>query len=78
MAKKQRKRPQQVELVAKPQCEHGRGEIQDNAMAALVTSKLFKAKTETPKKGKGSFKRNKFRYKGSEPYAMLINLVNIA
>ena len=37
--------------------EHGRGEIKDDAMAALVTSNLFRPKQETPEKGKGSYKR---------------------
>lgn len=37
--------------------EHGRGEVKHNAMAALVTSKVFRSATEKPKKGKGSFKR---------------------
>lgn len=37
--------------------EHHRGEIQDNALKALVTSKLFCSKVEKAKKGKGSFQR---------------------
>lgn len=37
--------------------EHHRGEIQDNALKALVTSQLFRAKVEKAKKGKGSFQR---------------------
>jgi len=37
--------------------EHGRGQVNHNAMAALVTSKLYQAKTEKAKKGKGSFQR---------------------
>lgn len=41
----------------KHSAEHGRGEIKGNAMAALVTSKVYRSKTEKPKKGKGSFKR---------------------
>lgn len=39
--------------------EHGRGKINDSAVGALVTSPLFRSKTETPKKGKGSYSRNK-------------------
>ncbi len=31
----------------------GRGVINDNVYAAMVTSKLFTAKVEKPKKGKG-------------------------
>jgi alternative ribosome-rescue factor len=36
---------------------HGRGEIHDNALAALVTSSLFRCKVEKPKKGKGAYSR---------------------
>lgn len=36
---------------------HGRGTVNDNAMAALVTSRVYRSKTEKPKKGKGSFQR---------------------
>lgn len=39
--------------------EHGRGEIKHSAVGALVTSPLFRSKTEKPKKGKGSYSRNK-------------------
>ncbi|BBN82516.1 hypothetical protein PA25_25010 [Pseudoalteromonas sp. A25] len=47
--------------------DHHRGDIKDNALKALVTSTLFKAKVEKAKKGKGSFKRNA-KHKGQEPY----------
>ncbi|MCG7496474.1 ribosome alternative rescue factor ArfA [Vibrio sp. Of7-15] len=43
--------------------EHHRGEIQDNALKALVTSQLFRSKVEKAKKGKGSFQR-KQKHKG--------------
>jgi alternative ribosome-rescue factor len=43
--------------------DHNRGKINHNAMAALVTSPLFKAKTEKPKKGKGSYVRQSFSKK---------------
>jgi len=43
--------------------DHNRGKINHNAMAALVTSPLFKAKTEKPKKGKGSYVRQYFSKK---------------
>ena len=46
---------------------HHRGVIQDNALKALVTSPMFKAKVEKAKKGKGSFQR-KAKHKGQEPY----------
>lgn len=42
----------------KSRTDHGRGTIRDNHMAALVTSPIFRSKTEKPGKGKGSFKRN--------------------
>ena len=41
--------------------EHGRGEIRDNALKALVTSKLFQMQVVKAKKGKGSYSRQKFK-----------------
>ncbi|MEP0176957.1 MAG: ribosome alternative rescue factor ArfA [Paraglaciecola sp.] len=35
----------------------GRGEIKDNFLAALVTSKVYKMQVVKPKKGKGSYQR---------------------
>lgn len=35
----------------------GRGTIQDNFLAALVTSKQYKMQVVKPKKGKGSYQR---------------------
>lgn len=37
--------------------QHQRGEIQDNALKALVTSSLFRQRVEKQQKGKGSYKR---------------------
>lgn len=48
--------------------EFGRGQIKDNALKAIVTSCLFKAKVGKAKKGKGSFRRN-MKHKGREPYS---------
>ncbi len=48
--------------------ELGRGEIQDCALKAVVTSKLFKTRVVKPKKGKGSYQR-KMKFKGKEPYS---------
>ncbi|WP_295895387.1 alternative ribosome-rescue factor A [uncultured Vibrio sp.] len=48
--------------------EMGRGEVKDNALKAMVTSKLFKAKVEQAKKGKGSYRRSN-KHKGQEPYS---------
>lgn len=44
-----------------PQIEHesGRGVIKDNALKAIVTSALFKTRTEKPKKVKGHTTANK-------------------
>ncbi|MFQ6371832.1 ribosome alternative rescue factor ArfA [Shewanella sp. YIC-542] len=44
--------------------ETGRGEIQDNALKALVTSPLFRGRTEKAKKGKGAFQRKQRNQKG--------------
>jgi alternative ribosome-rescue factor len=40
----------------------GRGKINDNFLAALVTSKAYKPQIVKAKKGKGSFKR-KIKFK---------------
>ena len=45
----------------------GRGVIKHNALAALVTSKVFKPQVVKAKKGKGSFKRNN-KHVGRESY----------
>ncbi|TPH14221.1 alternative ribosome rescue factor ArfA [Litorilituus lipolyticus] len=45
----------------------GRGRINDNFLAALVTSKVYKLQVVKAKKGKGSFKR-KAKHQGQEPY----------
>lgn len=50
---------------------HQGGEIKDNALKALGTSPLFKAKVEQVKKGKGRFKR-KAKHQGQEPYLMAV------
>ena len=45
----------------------GRGEIKDNFLAALVTSKAYKVQIVKAKKGKGSYQR-KAKYKAQESY----------
>jgi len=50
------------------QTEVGRGTIRDNALKAVVTSKLFTTRVEKAKKGKGSFQR-KDKHRGKEPYS---------
>lgn len=47
--------------------EHGRGEIRDNAVKALVTSKLFQTRVVKAKKGKGSYNR---KGRNSKDYAL--------
>ena len=42
--------------------DHQRGEIRDNAYAALVTSVIFRSRSERPKKGKGSYSRKGQRF----------------
>ncbi|MCC5450561.1 ribosome alternative rescue factor ArfA [Rheinheimera sp. UJ51] len=49
--------------------EHGRGEIRDNALKALVTSKLFQTRVVKAKKGKGSYNR---KGRNSQDYALVI------
>ncbi|GGI87702.1 ribosome alternative rescue factor ArfA [Shewanella gelidii] len=48
--------------------DHGRGQIYDNALKAVVTSPLFKTRTERPKKGKGSYNRKGHKLKGYAPF----------
>ncbi|WP_111980142.1 alternative ribosome-rescue factor A [Algibacillus agarilyticus] len=49
----------QAETTTNPsnKTEIGRGTINDNFLAALVTSKVYKMQVVQPKKGKGSYKR---------------------
>lgn len=72
MAKKRKSSPVApvVTLVpTTPETDFGRGTIKDNALKAVVTSKLFTTRTEKAKKGKGSFQR-KGKYKGRESYSI--------
>ncbi len=53
----------------------GRGIIKDNALKALVTSELFKMRTEKPKKGKGSYNRKQQKgqmLKGIAPFDFIV------
>jgi len=47
--------------------ELGRGEIKDNFLAAIVTSKVYKMQVVQAKKGKGSYQR-KAKYNKGESY----------
>jgi len=49
--------------------EHGRGEIRDNVIKALVTSKLFQTRVVKAKKGKGSYNR---KGRNSKDYALVV------
>lgn len=49
-------------------CEFERGAIKDNALKAIVTSKVFRTRVEKAKKGKGSYTR-KGKHRGKEPYS---------
>ncbi|WP_299804646.1 ribosome alternative rescue factor ArfA [uncultured Shewanella sp.] len=54
--------------------ESGRGVIRDNALKAIVTSTLFRTRTEKPKKGKGSYNRKQQKgqkLKGFAPFDYL-------
>lgn len=54
--------------------ESGRGVIKDNALKAIVTSRLFSTRTEKPKKGKGSYNRKQHKgqkLKGFAPFDYL-------
>lgn len=60
-----------VTCECKAETDIGRGEIKDNFLAALVTSKVYKTQIVKAKKGRGSFKRkgkHQAKYNGQEPY----------
>lgn len=52
---------------ATDELEHGRGQIKDNALKAVVTSQLFRTRIVKAKKGKGSYSRK--GRGGKEPYS---------
>ncbi len=64
-------------MAKKTTAEHGRGEIRDNALKALVTSKLFQMQVVKAKKGKGSYSRQKFN-KGRSVITLPFLLVSSA
>lgn len=61
--------------------DSGRGTITDNALKAIVTSPLFRTRTEKAKKGKGSYNRKGkafkmsnregYQHKGDTPFDFL-------
>jgi alternative ribosome-rescue factor len=44
-------------IISKTETELGRGQIKDNFLAAIVTSKIYKMQVVKAKKGKGSYQR---------------------
>ena len=58
-----------LEAQSEQKTEMGRGTIQDNALKAAVTSKLFRTRVVKAKKGKGSFQR-KNKHGGRESYSI--------
>ena len=61
------KKQQRDKTLVTSTVDTGRGVIRDNALAALVTSKIFKPQVVKAKKGKGSYQRNK-KHAGRESY----------
>lgn len=58
--------------------DSGRGVIKDNALKAIVTSELFRMRTEKPKKGKGSYNRKQQKgqmLKGVAPFDFFGHLI---
>ncbi len=49
--------------------QHERGTITDNALKAVVTSRLFTTRVVKAKKGKGSYKR---QGRNSKDYALVV------
>ena len=57
-----------VDVTDSIEVETGRGIVKDNALKAVVTSRIFRSRVEKAKKGKGSFTR-KGKHRGKEPYS---------
>lgn len=55
--------------------DHQRGDIQDNAIKALVTDKLFRSRVERNRKGKGSYQRYAKHRKGENPFKSVLENV---
>lgn len=54
---------------SQPPHEHQRGTITDNALKAVVTSKLFTTRVVKAKKGKGAYSR---KGRNSKDYALVV------
>ena len=69
MSKNTKSRQQLTTAANDAPVETGRGSINDNFLAALVTSKVYKQRIVRAKKGKGAYQRKDRRNgKGSESY----------
>jgi len=67
--KQPKKSGQYMASVNEAPVETGRGDINHNFLAALVTSQVYKQRIVKAKKGKGAYMRkDKHNNKGSEPY----------
>jgi len=68
--KKSAKQPVQPNRpAAGGETDTGRGTVKDNFLAAVVTSKVYRAQVVKAKKGKGAYQRkDKHRSKGRESY----------
>jgi len=49
--------------------QHQRGEIQDNMLKAVITSRLFRTRVVKAKKGKGSYNRHDKKGRQSQDFA---------
>ncbi len=64
-----KKHSQRVAAVNEAPVDTGRGNVQHNFLAALVTSTVYKQRIVKAKKGKGAYQRKDRRNaKGSESY----------
>lgn len=63
------KNPISIKEIRGSDTETGRGIIRNNHLAALVTSRVFRAQVVKAKKGKGTYQR-KDKHKGRESYLM--------
>ena len=57
--------------------QHNKGKIKDNAIKALVRSNIFRHKIEKPKKGAGSYNRQKTKRLDNYSERFVIGVSNI-
>lgn len=69
MSNHTRKPDRPFKTVTNTPADTGRGTIQDNFLAALVTSRIYRSQIVKAKKGKGAYQRkDKHKAKGRESY----------